>query len=172
MRKYHFILVCSLIFTLLFYNESVGVNLAIFGLVLTGFICFFFPNRFTSRTHLVLVVTSILSSTAFAWYGDFVSFLALALSVIFLQFKTQDSSLKVIQVFPLVFVNGIASLGRMLMFTQWLPKREIKNDFAKNMIAYFLIPTIFVGLFFIVYSFGSDHFSSLFTDYYLDVNFF
>lgn len=172
MRKYHFILVCSLIFTLLFYNESVGVNLAIFGLVLTGFICFFFPNRFTSRTHLVLVVTSILSSTAFAWYGDFVSFLALALSVIFLQFKTQDSSLKVIQVFPLVFVNGIASLGRMLMFTQWLPKREIKNDFAKKMIAYFLIPTIFVGLFFIVYSFGSDHFSSLFTDYYLDVNFF
>ncbi|TRX16269.1 DUF4173 domain-containing protein [Flavobacterium franklandianum] len=171
MKTHQLILVCSLIFTLLFYNESVGVNLAIFGLVLTGIICYFFPDRFTSRSHLLLVITSVLSCIAFAWYGDFVSFLALALSVIFLQFKTQETNLKIVQVFPLAFLNGITSLGRMLMFTQWLPKREIKNDFAKKLIAYFIIPTIFVGLFFAVYAFGSDHFSALFTDYYLDVNF-
>ena len=172
MKKHQLILVCSLIFTLLFYNESVGVNLAIFGLVLTGIICYFFQDRFTSRSHLLLVIASVLSCIAFAWYGDFVSFLALALSVIFLQFKTQETNLKIVQVFPVAFINGITSLGRMLMFTQWLPQREIKNDFAKKMIAYFVIPTVFVGLFFAVYAFGSDHFSSLFTDYYLDVNFF
>jgi len=170
MKKHQLILVCSLIFSLLFYNESVGVNLAIFGLVLTGLICFFFQDRFTSRTHLVLVLTSILSCIAFAWYGDFVSFLALAMSIFFLQFKTQENNLKIVQVFPLAFINGIASLGRMLMFSQWLPKREIKNDFAKKLIAYFLIPMIFVVLFFIVYAFGSDHFSALFTDYTLDLN--
>lgn len=171
MKKHQLILVCSLIFTLLFYNESVGVNLAIFGLVLTGIICFFFQDRFTSRSHLLLVIASVLSCIAFAWYGDFVSFWALALSVIFLQFKTQETNLKIVQVFPVAFLNGITSLGRMLMFTQWLPKREIKNDFAKKMIAYFVIPAVFVGLFFAVYAFGSDHFSALFTDYYLDVNF-
>jgi len=170
MKKHQLILVCSLIFSLLFYHESVGVNLAIFGLVLTGLICFFFQDRFTSRTHLVLVLTSILSCIAFAWYGDFVSFLALAMSIFFLQFKTQENNLKIVQVFPLAFINGIASLGRMLMFSQWLPKREIKNDFAKKLIAYFLIPMIFVVLFFIVYAFGSDHFSALFTDYTLDLN--
>ncbi len=172
MKKHHLILACSLIFTLLFYNESVGVNLAIFGLVLTGIICYFFQDRFTSRTHLVLVVTSILSCIAFAWYGDFVSFLALAMSVCFLQFKTQETNLKILLVFPLAFINGITSLGRMLMFSQWLPKSELKNNFAKKMIAYFIIPTIFVALFFIVYAFGSDHFSSLFTDYTLDLNMF
>ena len=172
MKKYHLILVCSLIFTLLFYNESVGVNLAIFGLVVTGIICYFFQDRFTSRSHLVLVIASVLSCIAFAWYGDFVSFLALFLSLVFLQFKTQEANLKIIQVFPVVLLNGITSLGRMLMFAQWLPKREIKNDFAKKMIAYFIIPTVFVALFFIVYAFGSDHFSSLFTDYTLDLNIF
>ena len=171
MKKHQLILVSSLIFTLLFYDESVGVNLAIFGLVLTGIICYFFQDRFTSRSHLLLVIASVLSCMAFAWYGDFVSFLALALSIIFLQFKTQETNLKIVQVFPLIFLNGITSLGRMLMFTQWLPKREIKNDFAKKMIAYFVIPAVFVGLFFAVYAFGSDHFSALFTDYYLDVNF-
>ena len=99
MKKHHLIFACSFIFTLLFYNELVGVNLAIFGLVLTGIICYFFQEQFTSRSHLVLVGTSVLSCFAFAWYGDFVSFLALALSVIFLQFKTQESKLKMILVY-------------------------------------------------------------------------
>lgn len=170
MKKIHFILVCSVIFTLLFYNESIGVNLAIFGLVLTGLICYHFQDRFTDRSHLVLVITSVLSCIAFAWYGDFVSFLALSMSVIFLQFKTHDNKLKIIQVFPLVFLNGITSLGRVLIFSQWLPQRKISNNFAKKLIAYFMIPAVFLILFFVVYSFGSNHFSSLFTDYYLDVD--
>ena len=170
MKKHQFIFVCSLIFTLLFYDQSVGLNMSIFGLVLTGFICYFFQDRFTSRTHLLLVVTSVLSCISFAWYGDFVSFLALAISVCFLQFKTQEKELKILQVFPIAFINGITSLGRMLMFSQWLPKREVKSNFAKKLIAYFIIPTVFVTLFFTVYAFGSDHFSSLFTDYTLDLN--
>jgi hypothetical protein len=172
MKKLPLIVVSSLLFTLLFYKESVGVNLAIFGLLLTGMICYFFQDRFTSRSHLVLVIASVLSCFAFAWYGDFVSFLALVLSIIFLQFKTQEAKLKILQVFPLVFINGITSLGRILMFSQWLPKRELKNDFAKKLIAYFIIPTVFVGLFFMVYAFGSDHFSALFTDYTLDLDIF
>ncbi len=170
MKKHHIILVCSLIFLLLFYKEDLGVNLAIFGLVLTGFVCYFFQDRFSERSHLILVVTSVLSCLAFAWYGDFASFLALAMSVLFLQFKTQDSKLKIIQIFPLVFLNGITSLGRILMFNQWLPEKKIHNNFAKKIVAFFVIPAIFLVLFFIVYSFGSNHFSSLFTDYTLDIN--
>ena len=172
MKKHHLILGCSAIFTLLFYNESVGVNLAIFGFLLTGLIYSFYRNRFTDYSYWALMIASILSCLAFAWYGDFVSFLALALSVIFLQFKTQEAKLKIMQVFPLVFLNGITSLGRIVMFSQWLPKREIKNDFAKKLIAYVIIPTVFVALFFMVYAFGSDHFSALFTDYTLDLNIF
>ena len=170
MKKHHIILVCSLIFLLLFYKEDLGVNFALFGLVLTAFICYFFQDRFSERSHLILVVTSILSCLAFAWYGDFASFLALALSVLFLQFKTQDGKLKIVQIFPLIFLNGIASLGRILMFKQWLPEKKIHNNFAKKLVAFFVIPTIFLVLFFIVYSFGSNHFSSLFTDYELDID--
>jgi hypothetical protein len=170
MNKHHIILVCSFIFLLLFYKEDLGVNFAIFGLVLTGSVCYFFQDRFSERSHLILVVTSILSCLAFAWFGDFASFLALALSVLFLQFKTQDVKLKIVQIFPLIFLNGITSLGRILMFKQWLPEKKIHNNFAKKLVAFFVIPTIFLVLFFIVYSFGSNHFSSLFTDYELDID--
>ncbi len=170
MKKIHFILVSSFIFTLLFYNEDLGLNWAIFGMVQTALLCYFFQYKFTTRVHLILVVASVLSCFAFAWYGDFSSFFAMALSIIFLQFKTQEPKLKMLQAFPLVLINGIASLGRILMFSQYLPKRKVNNDFAKKLIAYFVIPILFLALFLIVYSFGSDHFSSLFTGYYLDID--
>ncbi|RTY83817.1 DUF4173 domain-containing protein [Flavobacterium sp. ZB4P23] len=170
MKKLYFILTSSLVFTLLFYNEDLGLNLAIFGMVQTVLICYFFQEKFTSRMHLLLVVTSVMSCFAFAWYGDLSSFFAMALSIIFLQFKTQEPKLKLLQALPLVFVNGIASLGRIFMFSQYLPKPKINNGFAKKLIAYFVIPVLFLGLFLIVYSFGSDHFSSFFTDYYLDID--
>lgn len=170
MKTHQLILASSLIFTLLFYNETMGINLALFGLMLTAAICYFFQDKFTDRAHLILVVTSILSCLAFAWYGDFVSFLALALSITFLQFKTHERELKVIQVIPLIFINGFASIGRIFMFKQWLPEKKIHNNFAKKLVAFVVIPTVFLGLFFIVYSFGSDHFSSLFTDYTLDID--
>ena len=170
MKKHQIILACTAVFLLLFYNESVGINISIFGVVLTLLISYFFQEKFVDRSHLVLVMTSILSCFAFAWYGDAASFFALALSILFLQFKTQDGELKMIQVFPLIALNGFASVGRIFMFHQWLPERKIHNDFAKKLVAFVLIPIIFLGLFFIVYSFGSDHFSSLFTDYELDVD--
>lgn len=172
MKKHQIILACTVIFTLLFYNQSPGVNLAIFGVVLTLLISYFFQDKFVDRSHLILVITSILSCFAFAWYGDAASFFALALSILFLQFKTHDGELKIVQVFPLIFLNGITSLGRVFLFNQWLPERKIHNDFAKKLVAYIVIPFIFLGLFFIVYSFGSNHFSSLFTDYTLDINVF
>ncbi|WP_347052821.1 DUF4173 domain-containing protein [Flavobacterium olei] len=172
MKKHQIILACSLIFILLFYNESVGINLSVFGVVLTLLISYFFQEKFVDRSHLVLVVTSILSCFAFAWYGDAASFFSLALSILFLQFKTQDGQLKMIQVFPLIFLNGITSLGRIFIFSQWLPERKIHNDFAKKLVAFVIIPVVFLGLFFIVYSFGSDHFSSIFTDYQLDIKFY
>ncbi|PIF31300.1 uncharacterized protein DUF4173 [Flavobacterium sp. 9] len=170
MKKHQIILASSLIFTLLFYNESVGVNLAIFGLLLTCLISYSFQDRSVDRSHLVLVITSVLSCLAFAWYGDAASFFAMAISVLFLQFKTQDSQLKIIQIFPLVFLNAFATLGRVFMFGQWLPERKIHNNFAKKLVAYVVIPTIFLVVFFAAYSFGSAHFSSLLTDYTLDLD--
>ncbi|MDR6762603.1 hypothetical protein J2Y38_002814 [Flavobacterium sp. 2755] len=170
MKKHQIILACTAVFILLFYNESVGINISIFGVILTLLISYFFQEKFVNRSHLVLVMTSILSCFAFAWYGDAASFFALALSILFLQFKTQDGELKIVQIFPLIFLNGITTIGRIFIFSQWLPERKIHNDIAKKLVAFVIIPVIFLGLFFIVYSFGSNHFSSLFTDYTLDIN--
>jgi hypothetical protein len=76
------------------------------------------------------VVASVLSCFAFAWYGDFSSFLQWLCQYI-LQFKTQEPKLKMLQALPLALINGI-TLGRILMFSQYLPKRKVNNDLQKN----------------------------------------
>lgn len=170
MKKLLFILGSSIVFTLLFYGEDLGLNWGIFGLLQISLICYYFQEKLSSRLHLVLVILSVLSCFAFAWYGDFPSFLAMVFSIVFLQFKTQEPKLKLLQVFPLMILNGITTLGRVLMFSQYIPIRKVNSSFGKGVIAYFVIPAVFLGLFLLVYSSGSDYFSSFFTDYYLDIN--
>ncbi|WP_413999203.1 DUF4173 domain-containing protein [Flavobacterium sp. W1B] len=172
MKKHHLILVSSLVFTLLFYKETVGLNLAIFGLVVLGLIAYNSESIINDTTNKLLFTTSFVSCLAFAWYGDFVSFLALFLSLVFLQFRVQNKELKIVQSIPLVFINGMASVIRIFVFSQWLPEKKLNSNWAKIVIAYVLIPVVFLSLFTVVYSFGSNHFSSFFTDYTLDIDLF
>lgn len=168
MKKHHLILGCTAIFVFLFYKESVGVNLALFGILLAVLVFI----KFQKKTLLinVLFTSSLLSFMAFAWYGDFVSFLALFFSLVFLQFQNENSKLKIIQSIPALIITGITSLGRPFIFNQWLPQTKIDNNGAKKVIAYVIIPFLFIGLFFIAYSYGSDAFSGL-LDYELDIDF-
>lgn len=170
MRKEHFIFVCSVVFTLLFYNESIGLNLSLFGFVLLALMYYFFRKQFIDNSYKILTFTSVLSCLAFAWYGDFVSFVAVFLSIILLQFKINEPKLKMILCLPIVFINSLASIVRIFQFSNWLPARKSENFFVKKLIAYILIPGIFITLFCIIYSFGSDYFSGLFFSYTLDLN--
>ncbi len=172
MKKHHLIFASSAIFTILFYDQNLGLNLALFGLLLIFLLMYNNRESLNTLTTKALLITSLLSCLAFAWYGDFPSFLALSISLLALQYKMQHAKLKIIQVFVVIIANSFASLGRILIFSQWLPKQEIHGDFAKKFVAFFLIPLLFIALFFGVYAFGSDLFSSVFSEYTLDVNVF
>jgi len=171
MKKHHFILLSSLVFLVLFYNESIGLNLSLFGLTLLLLIVYRNLKEFKSRTPQILAATSFLSCLAFAWYGDFVSFLAIFVSLTFLQIKVNDPYLKMVQSVPIAILNGFSSSIRIFYFSQWLPERKIGSNYLKILIAYIFIPVLFLGLFFLVYSFGSNTFSSVFTNYSLDIEF-
>jgi hypothetical protein len=168
MKKHQLILGTTAIFSFLFYNESLGINLALFTLALL--IITVKESRNKTTLSKLFIAATLLSVAAFAYYGDIASFFALSLSLIFLQFQSQDPQLKLIQTLPIVILNMITSIGRPLIFSQWFPKTKIDNNGAKKIIAYFLIPSIFLVLFFIAYSFGSETFSSLF-QYELDLDF-
>ena len=81
MKKHHLIFLITTLFVILFYEQNPGLNIGILGIVVSVLTYFNTEESHKTKTFLALFVTSILSSFAFAWYGDFVSFLAIFASL-------------------------------------------------------------------------------------------
>lgn len=170
MKTHHYILLTTLLFVILFYDESMGLNLGILGIIYASLTLYKTPERNRTRTFLILFVTSILSSIAFAWYGDFPSFLAITSSLLLLSYRSKNRRLKILFLIPVFVVNCFTFLCRFFNFDKWLPKRNIPGLWQK-VLAFVLIPLVLLAIFFGVYSAGSDHFANLFKNIELDINF-
>ena len=169
MKTHHYIFITTLLFVFVFYNQDIGLNLGILGIIYSVLTLFKTPEKNKTRSLYILFGTSVLSSIAFAWYGDFASFLAVASSLLLLGYRSRNRKMKILLLIPVFIVNSCTSVCRIFSFDQWLPKRNLSGLWQK-ILAFILIPLILVSVFFGIYSAGSDHFAALFTDYELDLN--
>lgn len=169
MKTHHLIFLVTAIFVALFYEENLGLNLGILGIIVSVFVYFNTEVRNKTRTFLIIFATSILSSFAFAWYGDFVSFLAVFSSLFLLSFTSKNKELKSLFVLPVFAINFITFIYRVFQLDQWLPQKRTEG-FWQKFLAVVLIPAILLLVFFGIYTHGSSHFASLFSDYELDIN--
>lgn len=169
MKTHHYIFLTTLLFTVLFYEENVGLNLGILGVAYACFTLYRTSERNRTRVFLTLFTTSMLSSIAFAWYGDFPSFLAVVLSLLLLSFKSKNRRTKPLLLIPIFITNFCTFICRVFSFDDWLPKRNMSGVWQKTL-AFVLIPLVFLSIFFGIYSAGSDHFASLFSEYEFDLN--
>ncbi|MCD1116034.1 DUF4153 domain-containing protein [Chryseobacterium turcicum] len=169
MKTHHYIFLSTITFIVLFYNENVGLNLGILGVLYSVLTLIKTPERNRSKSFLLLFATSILSSMAFAWFGDFSSFLALVISLLLLSFRSKNRRLKSLFLVPVFVVTLFTFICRVFSFNEWLPKSE-NSGLGKKIFAFVFIPFVFVAIFFGIYATGSNHFASLFTDYELDIN--
>ena len=170
MKIYQLILLTTLLFIALFYNENIGLNLGILGIAYALLLLFKTPERNRTRTFLIIFVTSIFSSFAFAYYGDFPSFLAVLSSIFLLAFKSKNKDLKSLLIFPVFVINFIIFIYRFFKFDEWLPKRNSSGTLQK-FISVILIPAFFIIVFFGIYALGSDHFANVFNDFEFKFNF-
>ncbi|MDO5616181.1 MAG: DUF4173 domain-containing protein [Cruoricaptor ignavus] len=171
MKKHHFILLCTALFILLFYGETfVGVNLGILGIAysLLTFLDVYGTKRFT-KMFVIFFITSVLSSVAFAWYGDFSSFLAVVFSLGLLTFKAKNKRIKPILLIPVFIINVFTFICRVFDFSDWLPKKR-NAKWLQSIFVFVFIPGIFVMIFLGIYTLASQNFSDWFTQYELDIN--
>lgn len=169
MKTHHYIFLTTALFVLLFYNQSPGLNLGILSVVYAVLTFFRTPLRNRSRTFMLLMVTTVLSGAAFAWYGDFPSFLAVVSSLLLLGFRSRHRRMKILLLIPVVIVNFFTSFCRVFSFDEWLPKRNTSGLWQK-ILAFIFIPLVLVSVFFGIYAAGSDRFASLFTEWEPDVD--
>ena len=170
MKTHHYIFLTTAIFVAFFYKENVGLNLGILSLVYSMLTLFKTPEKNRTRTFMILLVTSIFSGIAFAWYGDFASFLAVVSSLLLLSYLSQNKRMKILLLIPVFVVNCFTFICRVFNLDKWLPKRNASGLWQK-VLAFVLIPLIFISIFFGIYYAGSFHFARIFTDYELDINF-
>ncbi len=170
MKTYHLILFTTVLFVILFYDETPGVNLGILGIVYSVLTFFKTPVKNKTTTFYILLATSVVSSFAFAWYRDFPSFLAVGSSLLFLGLKSKTRKLKTLFIIPVLVTNFFTFFCRFFNFEKWLPKLNTSGMLQKT-IAVILIPAIFIGLFFCIYTYGSNHFATLFENIEFDFNF-
>jgi len=170
MKTHHYIFLTTALFIIVFYNENIGLNLGILGIIYSLLTIFRTSEKNRTKTFLILFITSILSSVAFAWYGDFPSFLAVVISLLLLSYRSQNRRMKVLLLIPVFIVNCFTFICRIFSFDDWLPKRNMSGVWQKAL-AFVGIPLILISAFFEIYSAGSDHFASLFTDFQFDINF-
>ncbi|SMO94948.1 protein of unknown function [Chryseobacterium rhizoplanae] len=169
MKTHHYIFLTAILFVIVFYDQDIGLNLGILGIIYAGLTLFKTSEKNKTKTLYILFATSILSSIAFAWYGDFPSFIAMVSSLLLLGYKSKNRRLKILFLIPVFIINCCTSFCRFFSFDEWLPKKNIPGLWQKTF-AFILIPLVLVSIFFGIYSAGSDHFAAFFTDYELDIN--
>ena len=169
MKTHHLIFLVTAMFVVLFYDQEPGLNIGILGILVAVLTYFNTEKRFKTRTFYSVLATSILSSIAFAWYGDFASFLAIFTSLFLLGFTSKNKELKSILVIPVFAINFVTFIYRVFQLEQWLPQRKTES-FWQKILAVVLIPAFLLLIFFAIYTHGSSHFASLFSDYELDIN--
>ncbi|QFG52416.1 DUF4173 domain-containing protein [Chryseobacterium sp.] len=164
MKTHQLILLTTVLFVTLFYDEDMGLNLGILGISYALLTLFRTPEALRTRTFLLLFVLSILSGVSFAWYGDFASFLAVFTSLALLTFHSREHGLKSLFVIPVFGVNFITFIYRVFQFGEWLPAISTSSAF-RRLIAVILIPAFFILAFFGIYSLGSTHFAGIFDNW-------
>lgn len=160
MNKFTALLTGTAIFILLFFNQSPGLNVSIFAMVIWGLS--FLRNIKNANTSFFVILSGscFLSAFSFAYYGDAISFFALFFSIVITAFFIQYPRLKTLILPIIAAINIPASPIRVLYFRYWLPMRG-GREMKKKWLAMGIIPGLFVILFLAVYATGSDLFSGL-----------
>lgn len=159
MKTFQKILLATVLFIVLFYDENIGLNLGILGIVYSLILLISTPKFLKTKTFYIVFVLSVLASIAFAWYGDFVSFAATFMSVALLSFKSKSKELKSVFVIPVFALTFFSFIYRVFLFDKWFPKTKTEGS-TQKVLAVFVIPAILLAAFFGIYSMGSDHFAN------------
>ena len=169
MKTHHCIFISALLFVILFYNEEIGLNLGVLGISYAVLSLFKTSIILKNRIFYLSFATSVLSSIAFAYYGDAISFVAEVSSLLLLSFKSKPTRLKTFMILPVFMTSIFTSIYKFFMFKDWLPKRNVSGLWQKTL-AFVLIPLLFAIVFFIIYSAGSNSFAAVFDDFNIDIN--
>lgn len=160
MKKNIYLIVSTLLFTYLFYEQEPGINVSIIASVVFTCLLLDTHSKRRNKVFLLLSISTIMCIISFAWYGDFISFVALFFVVLVTGYKAYYPKLSLASfLFSLAFNYG-TFLFRVPQVKHWLNIKLGKKNFYKKLVNYFVIPILLISIFAFFYNLASDSFAS------------
>ncbi|MES2772623.1 MAG: DUF4173 domain-containing protein [Bacteroidota bacterium] len=159
--KFIFIVVGAVLFNLLFWEEKMALNAALFFLYAVGGILYFYPGVFASKKVRWLLLASVISLSMVVFHNTLLSQISLAVSVLLLAAYSQYlhnsilyAGASILQSF-LFFVPAFISSLQQVFF---LKKRK---PGVGKMIRLAIFPLLIAGIFLIVYLMANKVFADV-----------
>jgi hypothetical protein len=162
MKKFRSVCIGTLAFVILFYDQSLGLNVAFFALIMWLILFRQRVKREAVKDFWILSICLFFSAFSFAWFGDAFSFFALFVSLMVLGFQSQFPRINALLYPFLWFFNYAGFVFRFFFFKYWFPKPIPQTNLWKKILALIVIPGFFVVVFTIIYTSGSTIFYSFF----------
>ncbi|MXV37637.1 DUF4173 domain-containing protein [Flavobacteriaceae bacterium Ap0902] len=163
-------LLSVLLFTALFYDQFVGLNLSILALALFGISTYVQPYKGITKNFKFAIIGGSLGALSFAYYGDFVSFLVVFLSLNWVAMLMFDPHQKLFKLFILAPLNYLMSLPNVVDSNTDI-STEGSSQIFKKVLAYAIVPLLITSVFAMAYVASSDVASDFFANLNLNIEF-
>lgn len=169
MKKQFLIFISAAVFTVLFYNEEIGVNLSFFAILLLLAQLVMVPALIRDKRALLLASCVLLSSVSHAWLLSFASFVSVIVSSFVFRYYVTDPKLRLVTQALVYFTNWPAFIVQVFQIESWFEfdKNGSKQTFTK-IFSYFLIPLLILSVFSAVYVSSSEWLSGWYNRYEWD----
>ncbi|MDN5200443.1 DUF4173 domain-containing protein [Fulvivirgaceae bacterium BMA10] len=175
MKKNDIIIICiTILYSVLFFGESAGINFLFFNLVIIGTLRSLHPKVALSSTIVLAMVGSLLSSINIVWHNTHLSVVMNVISIVFLGgvFFNQQNSFFVagINSFYSFFTSLIINISKKLFTSNnSQPNKSSASEKSYKNILIFLIPVSITILFISLYASANPAFAHLIQ--YIDLSF-
>jgi len=171
MKKQFLIFLSAAVFTVLFYNEEIGVNLSIFALVLLLVQLAMVPSLVRDKRAWLLASCVLLSSVSHAWLLSFASVVSVVVSSFVFRYYVVDPKLRLATQALVYVTNWPAFIIQVFQIELWFEfdKNGSKQTLTK-VFSYVLIPFFILSVFFAVYVSSSEWLSGWYNRYEWDFN--
>lgn len=172
MKKITQLSIGTILALILFYNQDAGLNLSLLVLATWAILFYSFRKKEKDSIFWWLSASVLLTSFAYAWFGDAFSFFATLFSILTLGIYAQYPRFNFILYPVIIGLNYVSFIFRVFYFNYWLPSPKKDSQFLKKIIAWILIPSLFSLVFLGIYISGSSIFKDFFRLLKFDFNFF
>ncbi len=166
MKKQFLIIISTILFAFLFYNQELGMNLSIFALILLIAQFVIQPKLLNDKKALTLAFCVVAASFSNAWLLSVVTVLAVLVSSFVFRYYVVDPQLKLISKAFNFVLNWPAFIVNVFLIDSWFEfKKEDSKKTLITIFSYIILPLCILSVFFGLYISSSEMLTNWYNRY-------